>query len=118
MLSALSMHVACRAAKPLRPPPGEQASLQLFVTMFQEEVKIYRDVSGASLHRRGYRGVVHKAALNESAAAGLLYIAGWPELAAQGMLPSLFHHCVPVSLELGCHRHPPVGSSIMFQAER
>lgn len=53
--------------------------------MFQEEVKIYRDVSGTSLHRRGYRRVVHKAALNEAAAAGLLYFAGWPTLAAQGM---------------------------------
>lgn len=68
----------------MRPPRGEQASLQIFVTMFREEVKIYRDVSGTSLHRRGYRRVVHKAALNEAAAAGLLYIAGWPELAIQG----------------------------------
>lgn len=74
----------CRGEKPWRPAPGQQASLQLFVTMFQEEVKIYREVSGASLHRRGYRGVVHRAALNESAAAGLLYMSGWPEIAAQG----------------------------------
>lgn len=56
--------------------------------MFQDEVKVYRDVSGRSMHRRGYRGVVHRAALNESAAAGVLLMAGWPAIAAQGVLPS------------------------------
>lgn len=56
------------------------------MTMFQDEVKVYRDVSGTSLHRRGYRagGAIHKAALNEAAAAGVLYLAGWPEAAEQG----------------------------------
>lgn len=74
----------CRGAKPGRARGGEDASLQLFVTMFQDEVKVFRDVSGRSMHRRGYRGVVHRAALNEAAAAGMLLMAGWPALAAQG----------------------------------
>jgi 23S rRNA G2445 N2-methylase RlmL len=52
--------------------------------MFKDEVKVYRDVSGASLHRRGYRGRIHKSALNEAAAAGILHLAGWPALAEQG----------------------------------
>ena len=80
--------VMCRGPKPPRARGGEDASLQLFVTMFQDEVKVYRDVSGRSMHRRGYRGVVHRAALNESAAAGVLLMAGWPAIAAQGVLPS------------------------------
>lgn len=42
---------------------------------------LFRDMSGASLHRRGYRqGAMHAAALNESAAAGVLALAGWPAL--------------------------------------
>lgn len=39
---------------------------------------IYRDMSGESLHRRGYRSAMHKASLNEAAAAGILQLAGWP----------------------------------------
>jgi 23S rRNA G2445 N2-methylase RlmL len=52
--------------------------------MWQDEVHIFRDVSGESLHRRGFRGVIHKFALNEAAAAGILYVAGWPEIAEAG----------------------------------
>lgn len=43
-------------------------------------VTLFRDMSGASLHRRGYRGAMHAAALNEAAAAGVLALAGWPKL--------------------------------------
>lgn len=43
-------------------------------------VTLFRDMSGASLHRRGYRGAMHAAALNEAAAAGVLALAGWPRL--------------------------------------
>ena len=39
---------------------------------------MYRDMSGESLHRRGYRdAAIHRAALNESAAAGVLSLAGY-----------------------------------------
>ena len=48
--------------------------------MWQDEVTIFRDVAGQSLHKRGYRGVVHKAGLNESAAAGMLQLADWPQI--------------------------------------
>jgi hypothetical protein len=58
----------------------------LFVTMFKDEVKVYRDVSGRSLHKRGYRGRIHKGSLNEAAAAGMLHVAGWPALAEAGAL--------------------------------
>ncbi|MGP8035194.1 MAG: bifunctional 23S rRNA (guanine(2069)-N(7))-methyltransferase RlmK/23S rRNA (guanine(2445)-N(2))-methyltransferase RlmL [Steroidobacteraceae bacterium] len=52
------------------------------------------DLSGESLHRRGYRGAAGEAPLKENVAAGVLLRAGWealarpsahgPELAAQG----------------------------------
>jgi 23S rRNA G2445 N2-methylase RlmL len=74
----------CRGDKPARPSAGREADLKLFVTMFKDDVKVFRDVSGASLHKRGYRGVIHKAGLNEAAAAGILYMADWPAIAAQG----------------------------------
>ena len=58
-----------------------KADVPLFMTLYKDRATLYRDTSGDSLHRRGYRAnlSVHRAALNEAAAAGLLYIAGWPE---------------------------------------
>ena len=48
---------------------------------------VYRDMSGESLHRRGYRSVMHRASLNKAAAAGCLLLDGWPEAALQGKRP-------------------------------
>jgi 23S rRNA (guanine2445-N2)-methyltransferase / 23S rRNA (guanine2069-N7)-methyltransferase len=42
------------------------------------------DLSGESLHRRGYRGAAGEAPLKENVAAGVVLRAGWAELAAQG----------------------------------
>ena len=42
------------------------------------------DLSGDSLHRRGYRIDKGQAPLRESLAAALLIRAGWPEIAAEG----------------------------------
>ncbi|ACE83336.1 bifunctional 23S rRNA (guanine(2069)-N(7))-methyltransferase RlmK/23S rRNA (guanine(2445)-N(2))-methyltransferase RlmL [Cellvibrio japonicus] len=42
------------------------------------------DLSGESLHRRGYRLKQGSAPLKENLAAGILIRAGWPEVAAQG----------------------------------
>jgi 23S rRNA (guanine2069-N7)-methyltransferase / 23S rRNA (guanine2445-N2)-methyltransferase len=42
------------------------------------------DLSGESLHRRGYRGAAGEAPLKENVAAGVLLRAGWAEHAAQG----------------------------------
>lgn len=38
---------------------------------------IYRDLSGASLHKRGYRPILVKSPLNEATAAGLILLTGW-----------------------------------------
>lgn len=42
------------------------------------------DLSGESLHRRGYRATAGLAPLKENVAAGILLRGGWPELAANG----------------------------------
>ena len=47
----------------------------------QDEILFYRDMSGESLHHRGYRSAMHRASLNEAAAAGILLLAGWPSAA-------------------------------------
>ena len=42
------------------------------------------DLSGAALHRRGYRSAAGRAPLKENLAAAILLRARWPELTAQG----------------------------------
>ena len=67
------------------PPEADQeADVPLYVTAWQDYMTVYRDMSGQSLHRRGYRSVMHRASLNEAAAAGCLLLAGWPEAALSG----------------------------------
>lgn len=70
-------------SKPPPPERGRTPDLPLFVTSFQNQLRIYRDASGQSLHRRGYREAMHAASLNEAAAAGCLYLSGWAEQAQQ-----------------------------------
>ncbi|GAB4138005.1 MAG: THUMP domain-containing protein [Planctomycetota bacterium] len=41
------------------------------------EALLYRDMSGAPLHKRGYREISHRSPLNEATAAGLLMLAEW-----------------------------------------
>ena len=48
------------------------------------EITLSVDLSGESLHRRGYRGAAGEAPLKENVAAGVLARAGWVELAAAG----------------------------------
>ena len=48
------------------------------------QITVSLDLSGESLHRRGYRGAAGEAPLKENVAAGVLMRSGWPEMAAQG----------------------------------
>lgn len=48
------------------------------------KVAISIDLSGESLHRRGYRGSQGEAPLKENVAAGVLLRAGWPDLVGLG----------------------------------
>jgi 23S rRNA (guanine2445-N2)-methyltransferase / 23S rRNA (guanine2069-N7)-methyltransferase len=48
------------------------------------QITLALDLSGESLHRRGYRGAAGEAPLKENVAAGVLMRSGWPDLAAAG----------------------------------
>lgn len=56
------------------------------VAVHPRKATVYLNLSGASLHRRGYRkeGVQTEAPLKETLAAGILLSAGWPGIARQG----------------------------------
>jgi 23S rRNA (guanine2445-N2)-methyltransferase / 23S rRNA (guanine2069-N7)-methyltransferase len=49
-----------------------------------DDVTVSLDLSGESLHRRGYRGAAGEAPLKENVAAGMLMRSGWGEMAASG----------------------------------
>jgi len=64
-------------SKPSKPDQDESADVPLFVTLSRGEFRIYRDLAGESLHKRGYRtDTIHVSSLNETLAAGMLYMAG------------------------------------------
>uniref|UniRef100_A0A7I4AT43 Uncharacterized protein n=1 Tax=Physcomitrium patens TaxID=3218 RepID=A0A7I4AT43_PHYPA len=73
-----AMREACGGHRP-EPPEhgGSTADVPLFLFLFRDEAVLYRDMSGVSLHKRGYRDVMHRASLNEGIAAAVLTIAGW-----------------------------------------
>jgi len=58
--------------------------LRVNVHLQRGEATIAVDLSGDSLHRRGYRLQSGSAPMKENLAAALLYRCGWPEKAAQG----------------------------------
>lgn len=47
-------------------------------------ITVSLDLSGDSLHRRGYRGAAGEAPLKENVAAGILLRSGWKDMAAAG----------------------------------
>lgn len=58
--------------------------LRLNLYLYRDEARLALDISGDSLHRRGYRGETGAAPLKENLAAAILMLAGWPSIAAQG----------------------------------
>jgi 23S rRNA (guanine2445-N2)-methyltransferase / 23S rRNA (guanine2069-N7)-methyltransferase len=62
----------------------ERPSVRVHAHAQKSKITISLDLSGESLHRRGYRGAAGEAPLKENVAAGVLLRAGWPELAAGG----------------------------------
>ena len=74
-----------RAATGERPDVDvEHADLRVHVYQVGEAVTLSLDLSGESLHRRGYRRPGGLAPLKENLAAAMLLRAGWPEIAAAG----------------------------------
>ena len=52
--------------------------------LHRNRLRLSLDLSGGSLHRRGYRQADSGAPLKENLAAALLHFAGWPEIARNG----------------------------------
>ena len=79
--------------KPEPPPPGSPADLPLFLTCHRDKALLYRDMCGTSLHKRGYRtgDAIHRAALNETVAAGVVALLNWPGA------PQALHPAAPPS---------------------
>lgn len=62
----------------------EQPDVRVNLYLDRNEATLSLDLSGDSLHRRGYRAQGVEAPLKENLAAAILLRAGWPALAAQG----------------------------------
>ena len=76
---------ALRAARGVRPDIApERPGVRVHAHAHGSAITVSIDLSGDSLHRRGYRGGAGEAPLKENVAAGVLLRAGWPELAAAG----------------------------------
>ena len=61
-----------------------QPDIRVNLYLLQDQATLSLDLSGESLHRRGYRAQGLAAPLKENLAAAILLRAGWPEIAAQG----------------------------------
>ncbi|PKM05462.1 MAG: bifunctional 23S rRNA (guanine(2069)-N(7))-methyltransferase RlmK/23S rRNA (guanine(2445)-N(2))-methyltransferase RlmL [Gammaproteobacteria bacterium HGW-Gammaproteobacteria-6] len=62
----------------------QQPDLRINVHCRSGEVQLALDISGNSLHQRGYRLQQGAAPLKENLAAAILIRAGWPQMAAAG----------------------------------
>ncbi len=62
----------------------ERPDLRINAYIHRDVARIYVDLSGTSLHQRGYRLATGDAPLKENLAAAILLRAGWPEIARQG----------------------------------
>jgi len=58
--------------------------IRLNVYLLSDEATLSLDLSGESLHKRGYRGEAGPAPLKENLAAAILLRAGWPEISGRG----------------------------------
>lgn len=58
--------------------------VRINVYVFRDKARIALDLSGSSLHRRGYRGDGGPAPLKENVAAALLLASGWPAVVEAG----------------------------------
>ena len=62
----------------------DQPDVRVNVHMMEAAVTVAIDLSGESLHQRGYRREGRRAPLKENVAAAMLLRGDWPALAAQG----------------------------------
>lgn len=63
---------------------AERPDVRINLYLLRDTATLSLDLSGDSLHRRGYRDEGVLAPLKENLAAAILIRAGWPEIAARG----------------------------------
>ncbi len=88
----------------------ETPDLRINVYLFRDKARIAIDLSGSSLHRRGYRDAGGLAPLKENLAAALLLAAGWPA-AVERQMPLADPMCGSGTLlieaaMIACHQAP------------
>ncbi|MFH1490058.1 MAG: bifunctional 23S rRNA (guanine(2069)-N(7))-methyltransferase RlmK/23S rRNA (guanine(2445)-N(2))-methyltransferase RlmL [Pseudomonadota bacterium] len=62
----------------------KRPDVRINVHLLRDEATVYVDLSGESLHMRGYRQAGVNAPLKENLAAALLIRAGWPDISKAG----------------------------------
>lgn len=62
----------------------DNPDLRFQINIEKQRASLYIDLSGDSLHQRGYRRGITQAPLKENLAAALLLRAGWTDIAAKG----------------------------------
>jgi 23S rRNA (guanine2445-N2)-methyltransferase / 23S rRNA (guanine2069-N7)-methyltransferase len=62
----------------------ERPDVRVNLYLMRNEATLSLDLSGESLHQRGYRTEAGEAPLKENLAAAILLRAGWPAIAAEG----------------------------------
>ena len=62
----------------------QQPDVSVYVYLHRDQATLYIDLSGESLHKRGYRLAQVAAPLKENLAAAILLRAGWPAIAKAG----------------------------------
>ena len=62
----------------------EQPDIRINIYLYRNQATLYLDLSGGSLHRRGYRARAGVAPLKENLAAAILLRANWPAIAKAG----------------------------------
>ncbi|OQY40761.1 MAG: 23S rRNA (guanine(2445)-N(2))/(guanine(2069)-N(7))-methyltransferase, partial [Spirochaetaceae bacterium 4572_7] len=63
----------------------KRPSVKVHLHVSKNSARLSLDLSGDSLHKRGYRKGNAQAALKENVAAALLYRAAWPEMAKENL---------------------------------
>ncbi|MGP5209352.1 bifunctional 23S rRNA (guanine(2069)-N(7))-methyltransferase RlmK/23S rRNA (guanine(2445)-N(2))-methyltransferase RlmL [Psychrobacter alimentarius] len=66
---------------------SKNPDFSIFATVNDKQAELYLDLSGTSLHRRGYRVAMTEAPLKENLAAALLYSTGWHQKNDAGNAP-------------------------------
>jgi putative N6-adenine-specific DNA methylase len=95
----------------------DDPDVALFVHLVADEATVYLDLSGSSLHRRGWRARAMDAPLKESLAAAILRLSGW-DRERPLVDPMCGSGTIPIEAALWARRVAPGLSRERFGFER